>query len=279
MSATHALRERTRLLGELRQIVQAMKNMAFAEMQRLARARAAQGEACAAVLRALAHLRGNAGGETSEFRSKVCLVIGAERGFCGAFNAHLAAAAVDLQRADPQLRLLIAGHRLAGFIGSGGAIDTLEGCAAIEEADAALDGWLPELLEAASRSAQLSLLHAGTPAVAHVPIWPIPRGEQEALAGVTPMHYLQRPQLLAALHRQALRLLVQRGLLESLEQENHWRLAQTQRAQDHLDELGNELRLRYARLRQAEITNELETLMSAIGGPGTNGRANSARAP
>jgi F-type H+-transporting ATPase subunit gamma len=38
-----------------------------------------------------------------------------------------------------------------------------------------------------------------------------------------------------------------------------------QRAQDHLDELGRSLRQRYAQQRQAQITDELETLMSAVG--------------
>jgi F-type H+-transporting ATPase subunit gamma len=279
MSATHALRERARLLDELRQIVQAMKNMAFAEMQRLSRARAAQGEACRAVLQGLADIPGNADGKSGGLRAKVCLVIGAERGFCGAFNAHLAAAAADLQRADPQLQLLIAGRRLAEFFGASISVEKLDGCVAIEDADAALDGWQPGLLTAVARDAELWLLHAGAQTAAHVRIWPVPLAEHESSSRAAPMHYLPRPQLLVALQRQALRLLVQRGLLASLEQENHWRLAQTQRAQDHLDELGNQLRLRYARLRQAEITNELETLMSAIGGPGANASANTGTAP
>ncbi len=280
MSATHALRERARLLDELRQIVQAMKNMAFAEMQRLSHARTSQGEACRAVLQALVDMLAPIDGQSGDApRSKVCLVIGAERGFCGAFNAHLAAAAADLQRADPQLHLLIAGRRLAEFFGASSSVEKLDGCAALEEADPALDGWMHGLLAAAAHDAELWLLHAGATTVAHVRIWPVPLPEHDTSGGATPLHYLPRPQLLAALQRQALRLLLQRGLLESLEQENHWRLAQTQRAQDHLDELGNQLRLRYARLRQAEITNELETLMTAIGGPGVNPRTNTSTAP
>jgi F-type H+-transporting ATPase subunit gamma len=279
VSATHALRERARLLDELRQIVQAMKNMAFAEMQRLSRARAAQDEACRAVLQALVDMPGPVDRQSGDAPSKVCLVIGAERGFCGAFNAHLAAAAADLQRADPQLQLLIAGRRLAEFLGGSAAVQALDGCAALEEADPALDGWMQGLLAAAARDAELWLLHAGASSVAHVRIWPVPLPEHDARRGARPLHYLPRPQLLAALQRQALRLLLQRGLLESLEQENHWRLAQTQRAEDHLDELGNQLRLRYARLRQAEITNELETLMTAIVGPGANAPAHTSPAP
>jgi len=37
-----------------------------------------------------------------------------------------------------------------------------------------------------------------------------------------------------------------------------------QRAQDHLDELGATLRKRHAALRQSDITNEQETLMSSL---------------
>jgi len=79
-----------------------------------------------------------------------------------------------------------------------------------------------------------------------------------------PFHYLPMPMLRALLQRQAIRLLVQAALNESLEQENRSRLTQMQLADEHLERLGYSLRRRQAAQRQADITNELETLMSVF---------------
>ena len=92
--------------------------------------------------------------------------------------------------------------------------------------------------------------------------------------GVTPGPRLglPRPVLMAAVLHQMVRVQLRAALETSLVQENHARLAQMQRAQDHLDELAAELRRRSARLRQADITNELELLTAALGPDATLGR-------
>jgi F-type H+-transporting ATPase subunit gamma len=87
------------------------------------------------------------------------------------------------------------------------------------------------------------------------------------------MVYLPAAELRTALQHQARRLVLRAALHASLAQENRWRLSQMERAQDHLDELGRSLQRLSARRRQTEITNELETLMSAVGGAGLAGPA------
>lgn len=275
MSGRNSLRERAALLDELRQIVQAMKNLAFAELQRVTRILPIQAQARDAVLQALravgiAKPASDAPGPSP--LPATWLVIGAERGFCGAFNATLWEEVGALRARDPQARVLVASRRLYELFGADPAnAAVLGGCASTEDADARLDDWLAALSREGPKCSELWLLHAseaGTQRLRLLPEPQLPSGIASMAppthAGGAPMHYLPLPSLRAALVRQAGRLLIQAGLLASLREENRWRLSQMQRAQDHLDELGRALQRRYAGLRQADITNELETLMSSI---------------
>ena len=282
MSGQSVLRERAALIEELRQIVQAMKNIAFAELQRVTHLLPAQTQALEAVLKALQALPGeedlaNAAGPRSG-APVAWLVIGAERGFCGAFNDRLASEVRTLQRQQQDLRLLVAGQRLIELLSIQAAdAIVLPGCAAIEDADAVLDEWVAALAKEAPRCREVWLLHTGEGAMVRGRLMPI-----SAELGQAPLelrarntdallHDLPLPALRTALAHQGLRLLLQGALFASLKQEHRWRLAQMQRAQDHLDELGQSLRRRHALLRQTEITNEQETLMSSL--PGENGSA------
>ncbi len=274
MSTRNELRERADLLSELQQIVRAMKNVAFAELQRVSRALPALAEARVSVLQALDSVpkEATAAGPSAVRGPVLWLAIGAERGFCGAFNTRLAAAIEDLLRGDPPTRILVAGRRLAELLdGRTPQIVPVAGCSSIEDAHAALDNWLMPIDRAASEALEVKLLYFGDQGILRQRLFPAPETSSDAHEVQrfppqvrAPFGYLPLPALRSALRRQAVRLLVQTGLYRSLEQENHARLVQMQRAQDHLDELGRKLRRRYAVLRQAEITNELEILMTSI---------------
>lgn len=284
MTGETALRERGRLLDELRQIVQSMKNLALAELQRLARLKQAQAqasEALEAAWQALPEMpevsdedMGRAASRTHPPKH-IGLVIGAERGFCGAFNAQLARAAQVWLDETPGAHLVAGSPRLAAQFehqGSGTPTEPvtgLPGCGASEETDTALDAWLAHLGPTlACERVTLWLLYMGHDGVRREQLWPAPAQPLSARRSYTtpPLHYLPLPPLRLALRRQRLRLRLQAALLNSLEQENHWRLAQMQRARDHLDELGEGLRRRYASVRQTNITNELESLAGAENG-------------
>ncbi|MEX8520289.1 MAG: F0F1 ATP synthase subunit gamma [Leptothrix sp. (in: b-proteobacteria)] len=307
-----ALRERAALLDELHQIVLAMKNLAFAELQRVGRQVEALRPAAAEVLQALAEVEvlqadaaaarqggsGESAGQSGRASEALLAppramapvgwwVIGAARGFCGAYNSRLAQAVRALRAADPSVRLWLASQRLQALLDDlpAGASQLLAGCAAIEDVETTLDAWLAELAPATASCRELWLLHVDEAGLVCSQLWPrlgatqawsaaAPLATRSAAAYLAsasaggplrrPQHFLPLPQLQAALLRQALLLRLRAGLMAALEQENHWRLAQMQRAQDHLDELGRHLRQRYATLRQAEITDELETLMSSM---------------
>jgi len=275
VSGQSELRERAQLLSELRQIVQAMKNVAFAELQRVSHALPALVLARETVLCALDSVSDDPGTQQAApacSQPALWLVIGAERGFCGAFNSRLVAAIDDLRRDDPQARLMIAGRKLADLLdGHTQGFVAIAGCSSIEDAYPALDSWLAAVGSNAQGAREAGLLYLSEPGPVRCRLLPAPepmRRGDDAKQGCrigTPLHYLPVPVLRSALLRQAARLLLQTGLYHSLEQENHARVMQMQRAQDHLEELGRLLRRRYARLRQAEITNELEILMTSAG--------------
>ena len=274
MSGQSALRERAALLEELRQIVQAMKNIAFAQLQRVTHLLPVQNSACDALISALEALPKESEALEVAGRSDApvaWLVIGAERGFCGAFNDHLSAEVSALRGSDPTLRFFVAGQRLSQLLGQNPAQAVhLPGCAALEDADSVLDEWIAALSQKAPHCRELWLLYTGEGTLERRRLLPIsiePKARalrQGNRATDAPLHYLPLPALRAALELQGLRLLLQGGLFASLKQEHRWRLAQMQRAQDHLDELGATLRKRHAALRQSDITNEQETLMSSV---------------
>lgn len=259
MSGETALRERAVLLDELRQIVQSMKNLAFAELQRVSHKRQAQAQAREALQKAQLCLPLLSASRvvTSPIS---CLVIGAERGFCGAFNTPLLTHMHNWSAQCLRVTWLVASHRvLLQLEGMEQHVVALPGCAASEEAEAVLDAWLLEVDNAVARGEQVWLMHVGAQGVQKQCLWP--SSVVVSPAGTPAVKtYLPAAVVHDALARQSLRLTLQGALYESLEQENHWRLAQMQRAQDHLLELERVLRLSYTNLRQSNITNELETL-------------------
>jgi len=286
MSNQEAFRKRAALLTELHEIVQAMKNVAAAELLRLTRERQTLKQALGAVAGGLARC--------SEMRPldvtppphtarASWLVIGAERGFCGTFNARLLQDMQALLDADPQAHVLLASRRMGDHFAdhpgdhlgdhldpADGRYVIMPGCAAVEDAAAALDCWLPALEAEARDGRTIWMLHTADQGFARRRLLPVPDltgiVPEPAMQGTSgpPAHYLRAPVLRTALRQQAFRLLVQAALYESLEHENRSRLTQMQLAHEHLDRLGQALRQRQAAQRQADITNELETLTSVL---------------
>lgn len=264
------LRERLALLAELGQIVAAMKNLAYVELRRVARLQEAQAGAQAAMAQAL-DLAGLLAGK-EQATAEIWLAIGSENGFCGGFNEQLAEAALDLARQQPRASWLIAGNRLQQLlVESLPEANSLPGAGTSEELAECLEAWtaqLSELLTAASDKAKPLpkvgfLFHRQLPGqepeIAQLPLLPalIP-GEAKAQL------LLPQAELHTRLLLDQLRIQLLGAGLNSLLQENRARLAQMQRAQDHLDEAEQNLQQRYFRERQADITAELQTLMASL---------------
>lgn len=260
MTGDKALRERSHLLDELRQIVQSMKNLAFAELQRVSRIREAQSEAASTLNQALMRLGSmpSPASSAAPDQGRMWLVIGAERGFCGAFNARLADTLDELKLAESKQPVLVASTRMKESSPSP-AFAFLKGCASSDEVDMTVDDWLAAIEQNRGSATHLQVIRHDEHQVIQtmLPLHAPPCADRVSIA-----HQLPLPGLRSAIHRQHLRFMIQDAITASLLQENHWRLNQMQRAQDHLDELSAQLRRQYAANRQANITNELETLMS-----------------
>ncbi|HTT13654.1 MAG TPA: F0F1 ATP synthase subunit gamma [Burkholderiaceae bacterium] len=263
-----ALRERLGLLDELRQIVTAMRNLAYAEVQRLSRIQSSSAKAEQAVTRALADTLHAEPIVAPRLTRTVWLVIGAERGFCGGFNDQLAEALPALMHQYPAARWLIAGARLRQRVEHDVPEAVwLDGCTGVEDGPACVDAWLSQLAmpepSESWRVPSLWLLHHAEPGLVQRRLLPLPDLPPPS-AGPRPMRYVPSARLLPKLLAEMIRVALLDALHRSLQQENHWRLAQMQRAQDHLNEAGTRLRHRYFRERQSDITSELETLMSSL---------------
>lgn len=261
-----ALREHLHLLDELRQIVAAMRNLAYAELQRLDRSLAAQVRAQRCILQALADL---GVGQVEAPVHKVCLVIGSERGFCGGFNDRLLAPMAQLHAKQPGALWVVAGSRLVERArGVVGTVISVPGSSNTEEGIAAVDEWIETLhahwgITTSYDTIELRVLCNGEHQVTEgliLPHPPLPRPSP----GSGPQRLLPDALLLPGLKSECLRITLLGSCYSSLAQENRWRLAQMQRAQDHLDDIGTRLRYRYFSERQGDITNELETLMSSL---------------
>jgi F-type H+-transporting ATPase subunit gamma len=264
-----ALRERLRLLDELRQIVTAMRNLAYAELQRVNRAQAAQVKAEQVAVRALADTACAIEEPPSPPPTEpVWLVVGAERGFCGGFNDQLADALAEPIQQHADAHWLVAGARLRQCVEDMLPEATwLAGCNGTDEAAACVDSWLSSLValeqRLVSQVPELWVMHHAEHGIVQRKLLPLPDLPAPS-PGPAPLRYLSRAQLLPKLLAEMARVGLLGALYQSLQQENHWRLAQMQRAQDYLDDAGTRLRHRYFRERQSDITSELETLMSSL---------------
>lgn len=259
-----ALRGHLRMLAELGKIVGAMRNLAYAEVQRLNRLTQSQARAEAVLRQALV---ASHGGEAGGKGRPLWLVIGAERGFCGGFNERLQAALPALCASNPDAIWFVSGDRLnLGTLPRPPSFEALPGCNTAEEAGSCVEAWLDILWPRWSSSepgTELYVLHHTEHDLHEQRLLPLPTLPPPS-PGPSPLRTLPDAVLRPRLESEWLRVALLGALYQSLQQENRWRLAQMQRAQDHLDETGTRLKRAYFRQRQADITSELETLMSSL---------------
>lgn len=255
------LKRRATLLDELSQIVNAMRNLSIAALQKLGKAAEVEREAEQLVLQALAdidtHLPEPIGVE-------ICLAIGSERGFCGGFNNRLAEFTQAYLSALPKAKCYVAGARLQPLLQAKhiNAIE-LTGCADMDDAVNAVDDWLSILLPGTESFSPLKIIYQDEEEVKVRSLLPLPELPKPN-KGAAPLRYLPDVQLKAGLLSEWLRLALLSTLTRSLTVEHRWRLNQMQRAEHYLEETGVKLKSTMQRQRQNEITVELENLMSAL---------------
>lgn len=271
MTRRHDLEQHRHSLGEIREIMNSMKTLAYMETRKLAKFIDTQ----QGVIRKIEEIAEDFLGfypelnATKSGRVAIYLLIGSERGFCGDFN-HRLVAALDQQssRYDAEnTRVVAVGHRLSSlFDGDQRLAASLTGASVAEEVTATLSALVSQLsqLQGGLTSASLySISHSDKdevvtarliPPFAHWQQIP-PRFTLAPLLNQTPEEFftaLADQYLLATLH----------GLLySSLAAENQKRVTHLEGAARHLDEESETLARLCNTLRQEEITEEIEVLL------------------
>lgn len=272
MSKRHDLERHLRSLREIKDIMNAMKNLALMETHKLARVLTTQRRVVAdlesAALDFFAYHPHLAG--TDEPATEICLLFGSERGFCGDFNETVAESA--LARVPTMPRIVI-GNRLADRLTDDPqVVARVAGPSVLEEVETVL----LELMEAldAWRSAQ-SEQHPLRPTVFHhqadvdtVKMSSLhPSGTKKitpATAGYPPYLNSEPRRFLARFTEHYLFAALCLSFYDSLMAENQRRTQHMEYAVQRIEEDSEKLLIKRNSLRQEEITEEIEIIMLSL---------------
>lgn len=278
MSKRRDLQRHLRSLGEIKEIMNAMKNLALMEMHKVARRLETQHRTVESIEAAasdfLSFHRYPPSGE--EPARDVHLLLGSERGFCGDFNEALAEAfqAHDKLGDDPVL--ITIGNKLSSrYAGDSRVIARLPGPSALEEVEAVLlslmatlDTWQAE--QRPTGALRFTMFHhrpeePGVKTTRLDPFseWaPLPRR-----AAYPPLLNLEPRLFLTKLAEHYLFAVLHELFYQSLMAENQQRVQRMDFAVRRLDEKCGELLRQFNSVRQEEITEEIELIMLNVETP------------
>ncbi len=274
MTQRHALEQRRQQLSEAQEIMESMKSLAFMEVRKLEQRAAMQRE----LVNTLEQVAADFLHFHPEFQAwtppdtTIYLLLGSERGFCGAFNGRLLERLSDEEEAE-QARLIACGHKLHSRLSDDPRLlASLDGPSVQDE----VPGFLLNLLEQISQEQQKSTLCikviSHDPAVEQVRVEYLLPPFQTQLS--TDQHDLTErsdltPPLLNLPPRAFYAELVDHYLLASLNEkvcrslqaENHYRMLHLDGAVRYLQERLDRMRLKSNQLRKEEITEEIEVIL------------------
>jgi F-type H+-transporting ATPase subunit gamma len=256
-------------LGEIREILGAMRNLALLETRKLARAVANQERVVASIRAAL--------GEALVVlpvltppevpADDVLIVLGSERGFCGDFNRVLLAQLPGRDRVSP-MPVIVVGARLASRLPAWlEPVARLPGATTTEEVSDVLVRLMRELgrwrdsRPGPGRLRPAVLHHARSGEVVRTVL--DPAGEAGAAprkSAPAPRTQLAPEMLIEKLTEHFLYAVFHQVFHGSLMAENEQRMLHMESALHRMDEQTEELRRRRNGLRQEEITEEIEVI-------------------
>ncbi|MGX2040533.1 F0F1 ATP synthase subunit gamma [Methylocaldum sp. MU1018] len=267
MSRRAGIEQRLRRLGEIAEIMTAMKTLALIETHKFNRFMAHQQRLIASIEAASAdflafHPEFRRDGRREEGESHVLVLIGSERGFCGDFNETIVAALAALPPIRP--RLVVIGRRLATKLQSHPNIEAeLDGPNVAEEVRPVLDELMTALhrLQRESGWKRLSVLaHNPEGGVALHGLLPITPAQEPAFA-YPPRLNLDPAPFFAELTEHYLLAKLPGLFYASLMAENRRRLEHMENALRRMDAKIEDLRRKSNALRQEEIVEEIEIIL------------------
>lgn len=259
MTALHELETRLGKLKDVREILTSMKNLAFLETRKLGHRLETQHAAVALIERAagdlLDHYPELHPGEV--LPPEALVLVGAERGFCGNFNARLIEAAGTAPG-----RLVAVGRKLYGRLEEEARLAaSVDGPSVCEEIDPVLER-LVAAVGGLGKARIDALFHDSEGTVRQMPLLPpFTNLRRRHAADLPPVLNLEPATLFLQLVDQYLFAALQLALVSSLLAENTSRVQHLEGAVQHLDERLAGLENRRHQLRQEEIIEEIEIIL------------------
>lgn len=272
MSHRAALEQRLERLSEISDIMTAMKTMALIETRKFAKFMAHQQQLLDSIERAAAdflhHFPSFRGGPHTQQPdlSRVLIVIGSERGFCGDFNETLVSALP--QPFGRETRLILIGRRLAGKLENLPAVaDSLGGPTVAEEVPVVLDQLITELDRLSRAGTPLTrltvLAHDSHGAILLQELLPLkPVDNPETFTdGFAPLLHLDPADFFRQLNEHYLAAKLPALFYGSLMAENRRRLEHMETALNRMKTRIEDITCRRNALRQEEITEQIEVIL------------------
>jgi len=268
MSLSRELQLHIAQLEEIRNILNAMKNLAFMEIHKLQRFKTMQGQAVTNIESAALDFLDFYPGLTTndDNAAHVCILLGAERGFCGDFNESL----INAIAAKAYTGVIAVGSRLCNRqedIASE-VVATLEGANVAEEVPSIINrliDTISALHGKVTSTLQLSVVYHNDASnqISHRQLLPPFPQQQERTVhfGNPPVLNLEPGEFFADLADHYLFAVLHEIFYISLMAENHSRLQHLEGAINHLDDETVKLQRKSQIYRQEEITEEIEVIL------------------
>lgn len=278
MSRRRNVEGRITALKEIHSIMASMKNLAIMETRKLARFHQTQQRVANSIRDALHEVwRFHRPGIGLPDWPPVFLLLGSERGFCGAYNEQL------LNRLEQQPEhltapLIAVGSRLGGVILQRyPRANCLPGAVVAGEVANVLSSVITTLNQLRQRHGSLRLEVIHFIPDQHEPACEptLPSLKDLSSRGLPPLTNLPPPQLIGELLEQYLLALAHAWFFSALMAENQRRMQHLDQAGHHLEHQLEELGKRRNMLRQEEITEEIEVILlsaESACAPGIDGR-------
>lgn len=273
MSLSRELQSHITQLKEIRSILNAMKNLAFMEIHKLLRFKTMQGQAVANIERAALDFLDFYPGlaTTDDNAEQLCILLGAERGFCGDFNESL----INAIASKAYTGIIAVGSRLYNRLEgiSPEVIATLEGANVAEEVPAIINRLIDTISSLHDGGATNKVISTFELTVVYHDnatnqisqrqvLPPFPQVNERTFHYVNPpVLNLEPGEFFADLVDHYLFAVLHEIFYLSLMAENHRRLQHLEGAVNHLDDETVKLQRKSQIYRQEEITEEIEVIL------------------
>ena len=275
MSGRREIETQLRSLNEIKEIMNAMKNLSLMEVHKLARFRESQRKVVDGLEAAAAdfmQFHRPLFPNPEKFR-EFHLLVGSERGFCGDFNDTLIKTFENYGESAPQKSVVVVGAKLAVKLdGDARLRAAIDGASVVEEIDAVLVKLMqaltgPSALGPSDEPLRLTVLHH-QPEEERISLTVLQPLQPASLKSKSythaPLLYLQPRSFLTDLIEQYLFAALHELLYSSLMAENQLRMQHMDAAVRRLEKTSAELVRRCNTLRQEEITEEIEVIMLSV---------------